>query len=182
MTGLHTNWPALRPASRLESVHADEDTVAIQEQAGGWFSQRLATSGQTLFTVDRRAARCRSVGARGEQHAFIPLGEVSETVFELRRSSMWNPLLALILLVLGLSQGLIAEPSTLYWAIGLPVSVIGALLLAFHLMAKSVVKLGVITGTGRFHGVHVRADKDQVETLRRASTHLDALVENGQGV
>ena len=178
MTGLHTNGPALRPAQRLDAVHADEDTVSIQGLAGGWFSQRMAASGQTLFTADRRAVRRRSVGARGEHHTFIPLMEVSETVFELRRSSMWNPLLALLLMVLGLSQGLVAAPSALYWAIGLPVSLVGALILAYHLMSKSVVRLGVITSAGRFHGIHVRADDDQLEALRRASTHLDALVEN----
>jgi hypothetical protein len=180
MTGLHTNWPTLRPAVRLESVHAADDAVAIQGKAGGRFSRHLGASEQTLFTVDRRAVRCRGVSARGEQHAFIPLGDVSETVFELRQSSMWNPLLALMLLVLGLSQGLLAEPSSLYWLIGLPMSVLGGLLLAFHLMSRSVVKVGVITGTGRFHGISVRANKDQVESLRRASTHLDTLVENGQ--
>ena len=56
-----------------------------------------------------------------------------------------NPLRALALLVRGLSQGLVAEPATLYWAIGLPVSLVGALILAYHLMSKSVVRLGVIT-------------------------------------
>jgi len=142
-------------------------------------SQRVAATRQTLFTVDRRAVRCRGVGARGEHHSFVPIGQVSETVFELRTANTWNPLLAFVLLVLGLAQGVLDTPTPLFWAIGLPMAVLGALLLAFHLMAKSIVRLGVYTRAGHFHGIRVRANKDQVEQLRRASTHLDTLIENG---